>query len=137
MFVGSKYRKVKEGSFIGWEFLEVMERSVSFKTTRNREDSDGRKYSVTSYSYTLHCIARETLDSEGEPVDLLEEELDSEVIEGFYDMMGPKRAYDLDKRRLAEKALERSIENKKLKEFNAELLRRQEQDSLQQAIAYK
>tara|TARA_R110000823_G_scaffold77892_5_gene177630 strand:+ start:1226 stop:1570 length:345 start_codon:yes stop_codon:yes gene_type:complete len=91
MFVGSKYRKVKEGSFIGWEFLEVMERSVSFKTTRNREDSDGRKYSVTSYSYTLHCIARETLDSDGEPVDIPEEELDSDVIRGFYDMMGPKR----------------------------------------------
>lgn len=88
MFVGSKYQEVREGGFLGWKFLEVKERSISFKTKRNREESDGSKYSVTSYSYILHCIAQETLGGQGEYVQILEEELDSQIMGGFYDLLG-------------------------------------------------
>jgi hypothetical protein len=84
MFVGSKYiRTKKDGSALGWAFIHVKERALSFTTTR-KVVRDGKKQDITSYHYDLICIVKSDPDSAEETFKIQEDELDDEVMYDFY-----------------------------------------------------
>tara|TARA_R110000764_G_scaffold38533_7_gene85587 strand:+ start:704 stop:1111 length:408 start_codon:yes stop_codon:yes gene_type:complete len=96
MFVGSKYiRTKKDGSALGWAFIHVKERALSFTTTRNTQVGYGRKQDITSYHYDLICIVKCDPDSAEETFKIQEDELDDEVMYDFYKLWNNDVAHTL------------------------------------------
>ena len=95
MFVGSKYiRTKKDGSALGWAFIHVKERALSFTTTR-KVVRDGKKQDFTSYHYDLICVVKYEPDSAEEIFKIQEDELADEVMYDFYKLWNPYAAYRL------------------------------------------
>lgn len=95
MFVGSKYiRTKKDGSALGWAFIHVKERALSFTTTR-KVVRDGKKQDITSYHYDLICIVKCDPDSAEETFKIQEDELDDEVMYDFYKLWNNDVAHTL------------------------------------------
>ena len=102
MFVGSKYiRTKKDGSVLGWAFIHVKERALSFTTTR-KVVRDGKKQDITSYHYDLICIVKCDPDSAEETCKIQEDELDDEVMYDFYKLWNNDVAASFKLRLLSE-----------------------------------
>ena len=87
MFIGSNYalKASAEGqTVLGFPHLHIVERVLS--RTKTRKNAGGR-VEVTSYHYTLLCIVG---GGDYESVEIDEEELQSEIISGYYELV-PER----------------------------------------------
>mgnify|MGYP003647238494 FL=1 len=95
MFVGSKYiRTKKDGSALGWAFIHVKERALSFTTTR-KVVRDGKKQDFTSYHYDLICVVKYEPDSAEETFKIQEDELADEVMYDLYKLWNNDVAHTL------------------------------------------
>ena len=95
MFVGSKYIRTKKyGSALGWAFIHVKERALSFTTTR-KVVRDGKKQDFTSYHYDLICVVKYEPDSAEEIFKIQEDELADEVMYDFYKLWNNDVAHTL------------------------------------------
>ena len=95
MFVGSKYiRTKKDGSALGWDFIHVRERALSFTTTR-KVVRDGKKQDFTSYHYDLICVVKYEPDSAEEIFKIQEDELADEVMYDLYKLWNNDVAHTL------------------------------------------
>ena len=95
MFVGSKYIRTKKyGSALGWAFIHVKERALSFTTTR-KVVRDGKKQDFTSYHYDLICVVKYEPDSAEETFKIQEDELADEVMYDFYKLWNNDVAHTL------------------------------------------
>jgi|TARA_R110000772_G_scaffold254200_1_gene370119 hypothetical protein len=90
MFVGSCYALTAsaEGqTILGYPHLQIAERVLSRTETRSRKEVDQVKVTVvktTSYYYTLLCIVG---GDEYDCAEIDEEELQSEIISGYYQLV--------------------------------------------------
>ena len=88
MFIGARYKlqdKKEQSSFttLGYKTIEIRER-VLFRT--NIKDNKHESYDkIEVYDYMLHCL----VDGD-DTVEILEDELSSEIVSGIYKYDGEK-----------------------------------------------
>ena len=86
MFIGSEYilRDQENQTLLGYQTIVIKERVLSRTETRSRGDS-----TVTSYHYTLMCL----VNGGGGSSELMEDQLQDEIISGYYELLPVNRAF--------------------------------------------
>jgi hypothetical protein len=88
MFIGSEYKLTNnplrdDDSMLGFKTIIIKDRVLS--RTELREKFKDRLTQITSYYYTLHCLV-----DGGDYAEIAEEDLENEVMQGYYDFCGGK-----------------------------------------------
>ena len=86
MFIGSVYHLCdQEGrSMLGYKRIVIKDRVLARTEERSRGDS-----TVTSYHYTLMCL----VNGGGGSSEIMEDQLQDEIISGYYELSPVNRAF--------------------------------------------